>query len=117
MPAITATGQAELRDIYRHERRIEMAYEEQRYHDARRWLIGAETLGRKVTYIKVTGKFKPGKTMSAPYHYDPTVYDYTYSPVEENAQENRSWDNKLYFRPFSRDEVNKNNLLEQNPGY
>ncbi|QIL39737.1 RagB/SusD family nutrient uptake outer membrane protein [Pedobacter sp. HDW13] len=117
MPAVTATDQAGLREVYRHERRIEMAYEEQRYHDTRRWLIAGETLGRKVTYIKVTGKFKPGKTMSAPYHYDNTVYDYTYSPVEENAQENRSWDNKLYFRPFSRDEINKNNLLEQNPGY
>lgn len=117
MPAVTATDQAGLREVYRHERRIEMAYEEQRYHDARRWLIASETLGRKVTYIKVTGKFKSGKSMTSPYHYDPTVYDYTYTPVEENAQENRSWDNKLYFRPFSRDEVNKNNLLEQNPGY
>ena len=117
MPAITATSQSDLRTIYRHERRIEMAYEEQRYHDTRRWLIAEETLGRKVTYIKVTGKFKPGKTMSAPYHYDTTIYDYTYTSVVENAQENRSWDNKLYFRPFSRDEVNKNNLLEQNPGY
>lgn len=117
MPAVTATDQAGLREVYRHERRIEMAYEEQRYHDTRRWLIASETLGRKTTYIKVTGKFKAGKTMSAPYHYDPTVYDYTYTPVEENAQENRSWDNKLYFRPFSRDEINKNNLLEQNPGY
>ncbi|MCX2495855.1 RagB/SusD family nutrient uptake outer membrane protein [Pedobacter sp. PF22-3] len=117
MPAVTATDQDGLRAAYRHERRIEMAYEEQRYHDARRWLIANETLGRKTTYIKVTGKFKAGKTMSAPYHYDNTVYDYTYTPVTENAQENRSWDNKLYFRPFSRDEVNKNNLLEQNPGY
>ncbi|NII84701.1 MULTISPECIES: RagB/SusD family nutrient uptake outer membrane protein [unclassified Pedobacter] len=117
MPAVTATDQAGLREVYRHERRIEMAYEEQRYHDTRRWLIASETLGRKTTYIKVTGKFKPGKTMSGPYHYDNTIYDYTYSPVEENSQENRSWDNKLYFRPFSRDEVNKNNLLEQNPGY
>lgn len=117
MPAVTATDQAGLREVYRHERRIEMAYEEQRYHDTRRWLIANETLGRKVTYIKVTGKFKAGKTMSGRYHYDPTVYDYTYTPVEENAQENRSWDNKLYFRPFSRDEINKNNLLEQNPGY
>lgn len=117
MPAVTATDQAGLREVYRHERRIEMAYEEQRYHDTRRWLIAGETLGRKTTYIKVTGKFKAGKTMSAPYHYDATIYDYTYTPVTENAQENRSWDNKLYFRPFSRDEINKNNLLEQNPGY
>ncbi|KQM75190.1 carbohydrate-binding protein SusD [Pedobacter sp. Leaf216] len=117
MPAVTATDQEGLRAIYRHERRIEMAYEEQRYHDTRRWLIAGETLGRKTTYIKVTGKFKPGKTMSAPYHYDNTIYDYTYSPVEENAQESRSWNDKLYFRPFSRDEVNKNNMLDQNPGY
>jgi len=117
MPAVTATDQDGLKEAYRHERRIEMAYEEQRYHDTRRWLIAGETLGRKTTYIKVTGKFKPGKTMSAPYHYDNTVYDYTYTPVVENAQENRSWNDKLYFRPFSRDEVNKNNALEQNPGY
>ncbi|QXU41019.1 RagB/SusD family nutrient uptake outer membrane protein [Pedobacter sp. D749] len=117
MPAVTATDQDGLREVYRHERRIEMAYEEQRYHDTRRWLIAGETLGRKTTYIKVTGKFKLGKTMSAPYHYDNTVYDYTYTPVVENAQENRSWNDKLYFRPFSRDEVNKNNALEQNPGY
>ncbi len=117
MPALTGTTPNELRDLYRHERRIEMAYEEQRYHDTRRWLIAGETLGRKVTYIKVTGKFKPGKSMTAPYHHDATIYDYTYSPVIDNSQENRAWDNKLYFRPFSRDEVNKNNLLDQNPGY
>ncbi|MCH5683897.1 RagB/SusD family nutrient uptake outer membrane protein [Niabella sp. W65] len=40
MPAIpaTETGQA-LKNRYRNEKRIEMSYEEQRYHDARRWLI------------------------------------------------------------------------------
>lgn len=117
MPAITSNDQNELRQIYRHERRIEMAYEEQRYHDVRRWLIAAETVGRKVTYIKVTGKFKAGKTMSAPYHHDPSIYDYTYENVIDNSQENRSWNNNLYFRPFHRDELNKNNLLKQNPGY
>lgn len=117
MPAVTTTDQNQLREIYRHERRIEMAYEEHRYHDVRRWLIAAETVGRKVTYIKVTGKFKPGKTMTLPYRHDPTVYDYTYTPVVDNSQENRSWNNNLYFRPLHRDELNKNNLLKQNPGY
>ncbi len=117
MPEITATSAAELRNVYRHERRIEMAYEEQRYHDTRRWMIAPETLGRKTTYIKVTGKFKPGKTMSAPYHYDPTIYDYTYTPTTETAQENRKWEDKIYFRPFSRDEINRNKELTQNPGY
>jgi len=117
MPAVTAASQSALRDIYRHERRIEMAYEEQRYHDTRRWMIAPETLGRKTTYIKITGKFKAGKTMSAPYHYDPSVYDYTYTPTTETAQENRKWEDKIYFRPFSRDEINRNKELTQNPGY
>lgn len=117
MPAVTATDKEGLKQVYRHERRIEMVYEEQRYHDARRWMIGKATLGRKTTYIKVSGKFKPGKTLVNMYRYDPTIYDYTYTPTTETAQENRVWLDKIYFRPFSRDEVNKNTLLVQNPGY
>jgi hypothetical protein len=117
MPAVTVTSADELREVYRHERRIEMAYEEQRYHDTRRWMIAPQTLGRKTTYIKVTGKFKPGKTLSAPYHYDPSIYNYTYTPTVETAQENRKWEDKIYFRPFSRDEINRNKELIQNPGY
>jgi len=117
MPAITGGSKEELKEIYRHERRIEMVYEEQRYHDTRRWMTAPVTLGRKTTYIKVSGTFKPGKTMSAPYHYDPAVYDYTYTPTTETAQEDRKWDDKIYFRPFTRDEINRNNLLIQNPGY
>ena len=116
MPAITVSGK-ELMATYRNERRIELAYEEHRYHDARRWMIAPETLGRKITFVKITGKFKAGKQMKAPYHYDETVYDYSYTPVTDNAHENRTWANKMYFRPFSRDELNKNPLLGQNPGY
>lgn len=117
MPAITGSSKDELTTIYRHERRIEMVYEEQRYHDARRWMIAPETLGRKTTYIKVSGTFKPGQTMSMPYHHDPNVYNYIYTPTTETAQENRKWEDKIYFRPFTRDEINRNNLLVQNPGY
>lgn len=117
MPAVSASSAGQLREVYRHERRIEMVYEEQRYHDARRWMIAPETLGRKTTYIKITGKFQPGKSMSAPYHYDPSVYNYTYTPTVETAQEDRIWDDKIYFRPFSRDEINRNKDLKQNPGY
>ena len=124
MPAITETSQDGLRQQYRKERRLEMAYEEQRYHDARRWMIASETLGRKLTFINVVGKFKPGKSMTKPYHHDETIYDYTYSSVTDIAHENRQWVDKMYFRPFSRDELNKNvdpttqkTKLIQNPGY
>ena len=41
MPAITVSGSA-LRQEYRNERRVEMVFEEQRYHDARRWMIAPE---------------------------------------------------------------------------
>ena len=116
MPAITLTGDA-LRQEYRNERRIEMAYEEQRYHDARRWMIAPQTLGRKTVYINVVGKLKPGQTASTPYVHDETKYDYTYTPTEVNSLENRIWVDKMYFRPISRDEMNKNAKLIQNPGY
>ena len=43
MPAITESGDA-LRQRYRNERRVELAYEEHRYHDARRWMIPAKRL-------------------------------------------------------------------------
>jgi hypothetical protein len=118
MPAIDAsiTGTA-LRDRYRMERRIEMAFEEQRYHDARRWMIAPTTLGRKMTFINVVGKFKPGQSLSGTYKYDPSIYNYTYTPYEDIAHENRVWLDKMYFRPITRDEINKNSLLVQNPGY
>jgi hypothetical protein len=106
-----------LRDQYRHDRRIEMVYEEQRYHDARRWMIAPGTLGRKITFINILGKFKPGQQLSGKYRYDESIYNYTYTPVEDQAHENRTWLDKMYFRPITRDEINKNAKLVQNPGY
>jgi len=117
MPAISTTNQNELREIFRHEKRIEMAYEEQRFFDARRWLIADQTLGRKVTIVVIEGKFKAGKTLSNIYKYDESIYNYTYSPQEFNTKENRVWKNQLYFLPLSRDEIRKNSKLVQNPGY
>jgi hypothetical protein len=35
----------------------------------------------------------------------------------ESGVENRAWDDKLYFPPIKLDEMNKNNMLIQNPGY
>ncbi|WP_266367563.1 RagB/SusD family nutrient uptake outer membrane protein [Tellurirhabdus rosea] len=116
MPAVTESGDA-LRQRYRNERRIEMAYEEQRYHDTRRWMIAPTTLGRKANGIAITGTLKPGKTMSV-YRYDPTSYDYTYRVFEiDPGKENRSWNDKMYYLPIARDEMNRNNKLLQNPGF
>jgi hypothetical protein len=118
MPAITESGTA-LRDRYRNERRIELVYEEHRYHDARRWMIPATTVGRGIKAIKVNATLKPGKAALVPYRYDKTVYDYTYTVVDNTENETRKWDDKMYYRPISRDEVNRNELLKDknNPGY
>ncbi|HEY4110112.1 MAG TPA: RagB/SusD family nutrient uptake outer membrane protein [Puia sp.] len=116
MPAVTETGDA-LRQRYRNERRVELAYEEHRYHDARRWMIAPTTLGRKLQFINVVGTLKPGALAPSPYKHDETDYTYTYTPYTDNSLENRTWIDKMYFRPISRDEVNKNNKLVQNPGY
>lgn len=118
MPAISETGTA-LRDRYRNERRIELVYEEHRYHDARRWMIAAETLGRGIKSIHVEATLKTGQTPNVPYRYDKTKYDYTYTVEDNTSNETRTWKDKMYFRPIGREEINRNSLLEghNNPGY
>jgi hypothetical protein len=114
MPEITDTGIA-LRDRYRNERRVELAYEEHRYHDARRWMIAPSTLGRKVGVIEIKGTLKPGETVTV-YRYDPTKYDYIYTPGITNF-ENRQWLDKMYYFAIHIDEMNRNAELVQNPGF
>jgi starch-binding outer membrane protein, SusD/RagB family len=116
MPAITESGDA-LRQRYRNERRVEMVFEEQRYHDARRWMVASTTLGRKASLITVKGTLKAGKTVAI-YKYDPANYDYLYTVGKiDPGKENRNWDDKIYFLPIHRDEMNRNSKLIQNPGY
>jgi hypothetical protein len=116
MPAITESGDA-LRERYRNERRIELAYEEHRFHDARRWMIAAETLGEKAGIINIKGTLKPGKTVTL-YQHSEENYDYTYKPADiDPGIENRQWLDKMYYLPISRDEINRNDQLVQNPGY
>ena len=116
MPAITDAGQ-KLVDRFRNEKRIEMLYEEQRYHDARRWMIAPSTLGRKANGINIVGTLKPGKVVNV-YKYSKENYDYTYTPfLIDPGKENRAWLDKMYFLPISKNETNRNNKLVQNPGY
>ncbi len=116
MPEITDSGDA-LVDRYRNERRIELVYEEHRYHDARRWMIAPETLGRGIEAISIQATLKDGATPHVPYKHDRDVYDYTYSVVSNTEVETRTWVDKMYYRPITRDEIQRNALLVQNPGY
>lgn len=102
MPDITETGEA-LKARYRNERQIELMYEEHRFFDVRRWVIGGQAYGN--TYaVDILYPWENGATATQP-KYNSWVY------------EERAWNDKAYFFPIKRDEMNKNNLLVQNPGY
>ncbi|WP_018615911.1 RagB/SusD family nutrient uptake outer membrane protein [Segetibacter koreensis] len=103
MPDVTESGEA-LRLRYRHERRIEMAYEDQRFWDIRRWVIGPKGYA-DATGVTVVYKLNPDHTTA-------TIPTVTSQLVQE-----RTWDDKAYFFPILRDELNRNKLLIQNPGY
>ena len=116
MPAITDGGAA-LQARIRNERRIELAYEEHRYHDARRWMIAPTTVGRGIKAVNVEAKLKAGATPKKPYRYDKATYNYIYTVEDNTSNETRKWNDKMYFRVLTRDEIKRNTKLIQNPGY
>lgn len=103
MPPVTESGEA-LMQRYRNERRIEMAYEDQRFFDVRRWMIGPEAY-HDVHGVQITYKLNPDHTTAK----IPTV-----TPIQIMTGK---WDNKAYFFPINRTEMQRNSKLIQNPGY
>jgi starch-binding outer membrane protein, SusD/RagB family len=116
MPAVTDKGDA-LRQRIRNERRVELAYEEHRYHDARRWMIAPTTVGSGIKAINVEAKLKAGATPRKPYRFDKAVYNYIYTVEDNTSNESRKWNDKMYYRVITRDEIKRNAKLTQNPGY
>lgn len=110
-------NQNDMREFLRHERRVEMAYEESRYYDVRRWMIAPETSSKKLTGITIVGRLKPGKTSTLPYVHDESVYDYTWTVLNLNYIEKRKWDDKMYFAPIKLAETLRNPAIVQNPYY
>ena len=74
MPAVTESGDA-LMARYRNERNIEMFLEDQRFYDVRRWMIAPQAR-QQAQIIIITGKLKPGKTVTT-YKYSKDNYTYT----------------------------------------
>lgn len=106
MPEIDESGQ-DLVERYRNERRIELAFEEHRYFDVRRWMIAPEVLDEDAYGIELT----------ADNHEDNPHYMPEYADVERIQVQERQWRDRAYFHPIPRSEMNRNELLVQNPGY
>lgn len=101
MPALpTGLSQAQMRDAIRKERQIELAFEEHRYYDVRRWKIANVTENVPAYGIEVT---KNG-----------TSFTYT----RKEALSGRRFEDKHYFLPIPRAEIlASGGKLTQNPGY
>ena len=99
LPKVTASDKDSFRDAVKHERRIELAFEDHRYWDLLRWEDAMEVLNRPVLGVKVT---KNGDN----WNYE----------VTEVAT--RTFYERNYYLPILRSEIqNSNNTLEQNPEY
>ena len=99
MPPVTESGEALLTRL-QNERRIELAFEECRYFDVRRWKIAPVVLnipGKRIQIIKnLTTGIK------------------TFTVVDFNP---RAFFDRNYLVPIPQSEINRNALLIQNPGY
>ncbi len=98
MPLIVGdNSQDAFRIRIRNERRIELAFEDHRFWDIRRWKIGSVV--KKIYGIKIT---QNGSTL-------------TYSTQELLPA--RVWDDKMYLYPIPQSEVYINGNLKQNTGW
>jgi len=102
MPELPAgLSQMEMRERIRQERRIELAFEEHRYYDVRRWMIAMETENEPAYGIEIR------RTGEGTFTYERKI-----------ALQGRSFQQRHYWLPIPRHEIlASNNLLEQNPGY
>lgn len=101
MPAVTVADVPGFRLAVKHERRVELAFENYRYWDLLRWKDAAIVLNQPVTGVTVA---KNGSGQ----------FTYTQFNVE-----NRLFDaSKMYYYPFPQSEVIKSNgVLQQNAGW
>lgn len=100
-PLPSGLSQDEMREAIRQERRIELAFEEHRFYDVRRWKIAMETENEPAYGIDIRKREDGSLT------YDRKI-----------ALEGRSFQEQHYWLPIPRQEIQSSDgQLEQNPGY
>jgi hypothetical protein len=115
MPDVTETGQ-QLIDRYRNERRIELAFEDSRYLDVRRWMIAPQAYEDAKQVEVVYPADANGNPTGAPV-YNPTGWPSTKGSGNVAIAQQRAWNPRFYFLPIQLDEMNRNDKLIQNPLY
>ncbi|MFV0467366.1 MAG: RagB/SusD family nutrient uptake outer membrane protein [Dysgonomonas sp.] len=101
----------EMRDYIKLERRKELAFEDHRFWDLRRWK-DADALAKTITGMRIVKVADGVDGNGTP------KYKFTYTPFNV---EKRLFDTKLYWYPIPRTEIlkyaNKGITLNQNPGW
>jgi hypothetical protein len=109
MPAITETDQAALRLRIRNERRVELALEENRYFDLRRWSKPTDDLGKYQKYL------------TAMYITKNDDDSFTYERRNVRDKERGGWMNRELLAPIHIDEASRMQIITgdnwQNPGW
>jgi len=98
-------SQEQMRETIRKERQIELAFENHRYLDVRRWKVADKPgyyQGGAYTGMDMT----KGTTLSDVGFHTRTV-----------AVRRAAWNNRFYFLPFLQSEMDRNKELVQLPGY
>lgn len=100
LPAVTVTDKDSFRKVLKHERKIELAFEDHRYWDLIRWLDAKSELSKPIKGVKVS------KTSTGVFKYQTKVIS------------NRTFNERNYYMPFPQSEIlNSNGALIQNEGY
>jgi hypothetical protein len=100
LPLVTVTAVSDFRAAVKHERKIELAFEEHRYWDLLRWKDAETVLNQPVNGVKVA------KVISGAFGY------------QVAAVASRKFLSRNYYFPFAQSEVvNSNGTLTQNVGY
>jgi len=99
LPNVSALSQEQMRAVIQHERRVELAFEEHRSWDVRRWKIASSILGTPLMGVQIERKPLGG---------------YTYMPVKV---EQRVFQPKMYWYPIPQSEVLKLKQWKQNNGW
>ncbi|GGE21523.1 RagB/SusD family nutrient uptake outer membrane protein [Psychroflexus salis] len=95
----------ELRDRIRNERKLELAFEDHRYWDVRRWRIAEEALSIQVEGVRTLRVITPSGE---------ETFIYETFDAEENPM---NFFERHYYMPIGQDRRNNNDKLIENPGY
>ncbi len=102
MPAITATTQAQLRTAIIKERQVELAFEDHRFWDVRRW--------------RLLDDANPDKVTEDVYGMQIINNEGTLS-YSKKLVDDRTWADKMYLYPIPYNETKINPNLTQNAGW